>query len=103
MLIELGGTKKEGKGRNKTQAVALKLIETLPGTGFHIFIDNLFTSTKFFELLRARGYSATRTCCTKSSVLSELVDMKKGDKKDVIPWGTKVYLSTPSNKELQIG
>jgi hypothetical protein len=83
--------------------VALKLIESLPGHGYHIFMDNLFTSTKFFELLRARGFGATRTCCTKSGVVEELVERKKSDKKDVIPWGTKMLCPTPSNKVLQIG
>jgi hypothetical protein len=101
--VELRGSKKQGKGGNKTQAVAFKLIESLPGPGYHIFIEKLFTSTKFFELLRARGFGATRTCRTKSEVVEELVEMKKSNKKDVIPWGTKMLCPTPSNKVLQIG
>jgi hypothetical protein len=83
--------------------VALKLIESLPGPGYHIFIDNLLTSTKFFELFRARGFDATGTCRTNSGVVEELVERKRSDKKDVISWGTKMLCPTPSNKGLQIG
>jgi hypothetical protein len=101
--IELGGSTKQGKGGNKTQAVAHKLIESLPGSGYHIFMDNLFTPTKFFELLRQRGFGATRTCCTKPGVVEALVEMKKSDKKDVIPWGTKVLFPAHSNQFLQMG
>lgn len=101
--VELGGSKKQGNGGNKTQAVALKLCEQLPGTGYHVFFDNLFTSLKFFELLRARGFGATGTCRTNSGVIQELVTLKNDDKKDVIPWGSKFAFPSPSNKVLQMG
>lgn len=100
---ELGGTKRDGNGGNRTQAVALKLIESLPGTGYHIFMDNLFTSNTFLELLRKKGYGATGTCRTKSGVLSELVELKKSDKGDVIPWGTIKAIPTSTNRVLQVG
>ena len=58
---QLGGTKKKGKGGNKTQAVAYELLQRLPGKGYHVFVDNLFTSTRFLEFLRAEGYGATGT------------------------------------------
>jgi hypothetical protein len=94
--IELGGTKK-GKGGNKTQAVVLHLLDRLPPARYHVYIDNLFTSEKLLELLRARGYGATGTCRMNSSVISELVEIKKKDqKKDEIPWGTLVSIPTKS-------
>jgi hypothetical protein len=34
--VELGGTKREGKGGNKTQAVALSLVERLPKKTYHL-------------------------------------------------------------------
>ncbi len=44
--VELGGTKQAGNGGNKTQAVVLHLIKRLPeppqGSGYHVFLDNLF-------------------------------------------------------------
>jgi hypothetical protein len=49
--VELGGTRREGKGGNKTQAVALSLLERLPKKPYHLWMDNLFTSTRFLELL----------------------------------------------------
>jgi hypothetical protein len=42
---ELGGHFTTGKGGNKTQAVALKLLERLPKKPYHLWMDNLFTST----------------------------------------------------------
>jgi len=48
---ELGGTIKAGNGGNKTQAVVLHLIKRLPkppeGSGYHVYLDNLFVSTRF--------------------------------------------------------
>jgi hypothetical protein len=48
---ELGGTKKARNGGNKTQVVVLHLLNYLPeppqGSGYHIYLDNLFVSTRF--------------------------------------------------------
>jgi hypothetical protein len=82
--VELGGTRREGKGGNKTQAVALSLVKRLPKKPYHLWMDNLFTSTRFLELLRKRGYGGTGTCRTNSGVLYELVQMKKDDLNDTI-------------------
>jgi hypothetical protein len=101
--VELGGTKREGKGGNKTQAVALSLVERLPKKTYHLWMDNLFTSTRFLELLRKRGYGATGTCRTNSGVLYELVQMKKNDSNDTIPWGTTHSMTTESNLVCQTG
>jgi len=50
---ELRGSIKDRKGGNKTQAVVLHLIgrlqRPLPGFLYHVYLDNLFVSTKFVE------------------------------------------------------
>jgi hypothetical protein len=62
---ELGGTIKAGKGGNKTQAVVLHLINRLPkppkGSGYHVFLDNLFVSTRLVEYTKSQGVSITST------------------------------------------
>lgn len=98
---ELGGTK-AGKGGNKTQAVVVKLVKSLPRKGFHIFLDNLFTSTKLLEYLRSLGFGVTGTARTTSGMIQELVDIMKNDKNDTLPWGVKKSLPTPSNKVWQV-
>jgi hypothetical protein len=80
--VELGGTKAQGKGGNKTQAVAFKLLERLPGKGYHCFMDNLFISERFLEFLRSEGYGATGTCRSNAGVITELLDLKKQDQGD---------------------
>lgn len=100
---ELGGHKTTGKGGNMSQAVALKLLERLPKKPYHLWIDNLFTSTRFLEVLADRGYGGTGTCRTSSSVLKELIEFKKSDTNDIIPWGTKKSLFTESGKVCQTG
>jgi hypothetical protein len=48
---ELRGTKKAGNNRNKTQVVVLYLIKRLPkppkGSGYYVYLDDLFVSTRF--------------------------------------------------------
>jgi Transposase IS4 len=91
---ELGGTIIAGKGGNKTQVVVLHLIKRLPkppkGLGYHVFLDNLFVSTKFVEYARSQGVGITGTCRDNRGVIQELLDLKKKDKSDVIKWG-KTY------------
>jgi hypothetical protein len=47
----LSGIIKAGNGGNKTQVVVLHLIQRLPeppkGSGYHVYLDNLFVSTRF--------------------------------------------------------
>ena len=95
---ELGGNTKSGKGGNRTQAVALKLLERLPKARYHLWMDNLFTSNRFLELLADRGYSGTSTCRTSSGVLKELITIKNTDKDDHIPWGTIKSLPITNGK-----
>jgi hypothetical protein len=104
---ELGGTIKAGNGGNKTQAVVLHLIKQLPsppkGSGYHVFLDNLFVSTRFVEYARSQGVGVTGTCRDKSGIMKKLAELKKQDKKDVIPWGETYSLYTPSNKVCHVG
>ena len=95
------GHAKIGKGGSQTQAVALKLLKKLPKKGYHLWMDNLFTSTRFLELLADQGYGGTRTCRTKCGLLKELIDMKASDSDDQIPWGTIKSLFTESGKVCQ--
>jgi hypothetical protein len=48
---ELGRIIKAGNGGNKIQAVVLYLIKRLPeppkGSGYYVYLDNLFVSTRF--------------------------------------------------------
>jgi hypothetical protein len=94
---ELGGTKAR-KGGNKTQAVALHLISRLPkpslGYSYHVFLNNLFISTRMVKYARSLGIAITGTCRENGGVIQELLDLKKGDKKDVIPWGSTYSMPT---------
>ena len=101
---ELGGTK-AGKGGNKTQAVALKLAGQLPrgGSGYHLFLDNLFVSTRFVQYARSKGISITGTCRTNSGIIQSLLDLKKSDKDDHIPWGQVYSFPTPNREVCHIG
>jgi hypothetical protein len=81
---ELGGSVCNRKEGNKTQAVCLKLLKRLLKKGYQDFVDNLFTFTRFFELLRTQGYNTTNTCRPNSGVLEELIKLKSLDKNDTI-------------------
>jgi hypothetical protein len=104
---ELGGTKKAGNGGNKTQAVVLHLLKRLPkppkGTGYHVFLNNLFVSNRFIEYARSQGIAVTGTCRDTGGVIKELLDLKKKDKKDVIPWGETYSMPIESGKVCHIG
>lgn len=100
--VELGGNAKTGKGGNKTQAVALNMLKRLPKRRYHLWMDNLFTSTRFLELLREEGYGASGTCRTNSGVLEELIQWKQSDINDTVPWGTTKVLATANKKVCQI-
>jgi hypothetical protein len=64
-------------------------------------MDNLFTSTQFLKVLADRGYGATGTYRTNSGVLKDLIEFKKSDTNDTVPWGTKKSLFTESEKVCQ--
>jgi hypothetical protein len=104
---ELGSTKTR-KGGKKPQIVVVQLLEQMPKRDppyvYHVYLDNLFVSEKFLELLRSLGYVATGTCRTISGVFSELIDLKSKDKgKNEMPWGTLYAFPTESNQINQVG
>ena len=105
--VALGGTKRDGNNGNKTQAVILHLINRLlkppQGSGYHLFLDNLFVSTKFVEYARSQGVIVTRTCRTDGGVIQELLDLKKKDDKDVIPWGETYSMPIENGQVCHIG
>jgi Transposase IS4 len=72
--VELSSTKRDGSQGNKTQAVAFQLLESLLGTGYYCFMDNLFISTRFLEFLRTKDYGATGIYYTNTGVISELLE-----------------------------
>jgi hypothetical protein len=84
---ELGRTIRAGNGGNKTQAVVLHLINRLPrppqGSGYHVFLDNLFVSTRFVKYTRSQGIGVTGTCREKGGINKELLKLKNEDKKDI--------------------
>ena len=104
---ELGGTIKAGNGGNKTQAIVLYLIKQLPsplnGYGYHVFLDNLFVSTRFIEYARSQGVGVTGTCRDTGGINKELLKLKKKDRQDIIPWGEVYSIPMPSGKVCHIG
>lgn len=105
--VELGGTKKTGKGGNKTQAVVIALLQRLPqppaGFRYHCYLDNLFVSTKLLLYARKLGFSLTGTCRTNSGIVKDLIDLKVSDKDDHIPWGSVYNFTTLDGLISQIG
>ena len=87
--------------------MVLHLIKQLPsppkGSSYHVFLDNLFVSTRFVEYARSQGVGVTGTCRDKSGIMKELAELKKQDKKDVIPWGKTYSLYTPSGNVCHVG
>jgi hypothetical protein len=104
---ELGGIVREGKGGNKTQAVVLYLIGRLHkpplGSGYYVFLNNLFVSTRFVEYAYIQGIIVTGTCRDIEGIIQELLDLKKQDKKDIIPWGTIYSFPMQNGKVCYIG
>jgi hypothetical protein len=83
------------------------LINKLPkpplGSGYHVFLDNLFISTRFVEYARSQGIGVTGTCRDNGGVIQELLDLKKKDKKDVIKWGETYSMPTSNGKVCHVG
>jgi hypothetical protein len=84
MSYKLGGSVCNRKEGNKTQAACFELLKRLLRKGYQVFVDNLFTFIRFFELLRTQGYNTTSTCRPNSGVLKELVKLKLLDKNNTI-------------------
>jgi hypothetical protein len=99
---ELKGTIKARKGGNKTQVVVLHLIKRFPkppkSLGYHVFLNNLFISTRMVKYARSQGVGITSTCRDNGGVIQELLNLKKKDKRDVIKWGTTYSMSIENGK-----
>ena len=79
-------------GKNKIVVVILVFLNTLPQAPpgiYSVTLDNLFIFIKFWVYLSAEGFGACGTTRTNAGVYQELIDHKKSDKNDTIPWGTK--------------
>jgi hypothetical protein len=105
--FELGGTKIAGNGGDKTQLVALHLINRLPkpspGYNYCVFLDNLFVSIQMVEYTRSIGIAVTGIYKDTGGVIQKLLDLKKKDKKNILPWGTTYSFPTASGKVYYIG
>ena len=73
------------------------------GSGYHVFLDNLFVSTRMVEYARSQGVGITGTCRDTKGVIQELLDLKKKDKSDVIEWGTTYSMSIENGLVCHVG
>jgi hypothetical protein len=71
--------------------------------GYHVYLDNLFISTRFVKYTHSQGIGVTGTCRDTSGVIQELLDLKKKDNKDIIPWGETYSIPMQSGKVCHIG
>jgi hypothetical protein len=79
--------------------MVLQLIRSLPLLNYHVFLDNLFVSNNFCELIYDLGISIISTYRTNSGVIAELIKLKKEDKgKNKMPWGKIYKFPMPSGK-----
>ncbi|UPL00622.1 hypothetical protein LCI18_011556 [Fusarium solani-melongenae] len=65
---------------NSTQSVVIALINLLPISTYHVFVDNLFSSPDLFRSLRQHGHGATGTARPNCGIYKGLVEAKKADK-----------------------
>ena len=65
------------------------LIPQKPCEEYGVTLDNLFTSTKLLVYLSAEGFGARETTRTNTGVHQDLINFKKSDTNDIIPWGTR--------------
>ncbi len=104
---ELDRIIKAGNGENKTQAIVLYLIKQLPsllkGYSYHVFLDNLFVSTRFVKYACSQGVRVTSTCQDIGGINKDLLKLKKEDKKDIVPWGETHSIPTPNSQVYYIG
>jgi hypothetical protein len=85
---------------NKTQAVVATLITRLPSGPFHVFVDNLFSGSDLFTVLRNKGHGATGTVRTNAGIFEDIVKLKALDRKGKTDWvwGQHQEWPTPNNK-----
>ena len=70
---------------------------------YHIFLDNLFVSTRFIQYARFQGVGVTGTCRDTGGINKKLLKLKKKDNKDVISWGETYLIPTPNSQVCYIG
>ena len=63
------------------------LPEAPPGT-FSVILDNLFVFTKLTTYLGSKGFGCRGTMRINAGIHKDLLNYKKLDEKDTIPWGT---------------
>ena len=93
-------------GRNKTAAVVSALLNTLPQASpdsYDIVLDNLFTSTKLLTYLSQQGYDARGTARINGGIHQDLIDLKKSDSNDTIPWGKEHLRLVAKGAVIQLG
>ncbi|WAO97069.1 Hypothetical protein NCS54_01477500 [Fusarium falciforme] len=64
---------------NSTQSVVVALANLLPKATYHVFVDNLFSSSDLFRSLRKHGHGATGTARPDCGIHKELQQDKKAD------------------------
>jgi hypothetical protein len=64
---------------NSTQSVVVALANMLPKATYHVFVDNLFSSSDLFRSLRKHGHGATGTARPNCGIHKELQQDKKAD------------------------
>ena len=73
--------------------VIITLLKTLipqkPCEGYGVMLDNLFTFTKLLIYLSAEGFGAHGTTRINAGVYQDLINFKKSDTNNIIPWGTR--------------
>ncbi|KAM5529290.1 hypothetical protein FOXYSP1_17134 [Fusarium oxysporum f. sp. phaseoli] len=65
---------------NSTQSVVISLINMLPPAVYHVFMDNLFSSSDLFLSLRQHGHGATGTARANCGIYKDLAVSKNKDK-----------------------
>ena len=85
---------------NSTQSVVIVLINLLPNSIYHVFVDNLFSSPDLFLSLRQHGQGATGTARPNCGIFKELVDAKRNDKsgKSGFKFNEIKVIPTPDNQ-----
>jgi hypothetical protein len=78
-LRELSRIIRAGNRGNKIQVVVLYLVKRLPkppkGSGYYIYLNNLFISTRFIQYARSQGVTITGTYRITGGVIKELLNL----------------------------
>ncbi|RYC79113.1 hypothetical protein BFJ63_vAg18011 [Fusarium oxysporum f. sp. narcissi] len=64
---------------NSTQSVVAALANMLPKATYHVFVDNLFSSSDLFRCLRKHGHGATGTARPNCGIDKEIQQDKKAN------------------------